>query len=267
MSVREDLIAMIREESGKGFYADVMLEAAADSLERSRLFTIHADLADEHIEFGRDLYKQGLLQMPFFDTLIEFIQPDGHRAVCLVRYGQGEPAGGHVFAFDENARRWTLFAWVFAPPLSIIMSDPTFALAGRSPDGFVAFPPLNRQDLSDEETSLVQDWAGYWSLVFMATPSILMSKSARRETVTASPKLNAARVRQGKAPIEDRTVIRIGEASAGRNGLVDGDRRPPRMHWRRGHIRRISGDRLIPVAPTIVGADGAAFIKRYLFKN
>lgn len=78
-------------------------------------------------------------------------------------------------------------------------------------------------------------------------------------------KLNRKRERAGKMPIVAYRTVRIRPDARVRLRLGErGSASPPRMHWRRGHFRRLADGRVVPVAPTIVGArENGLIIKDY----
>lgn len=76
------------------------------------------------------------------------------------------------------------------------------------------------------------------------------------ERVPADHRLNKKRVKSGKIPYSDYHVlkIRLSGSKTENSRSVHGDRRTPREHLRRGHIRRLSDGRRIWVNPCIVAA-------------
>ena len=82
------------------------------------------------------------------------------------------------------------------------------------------------------------------------------------EKVPATPKLNKKRIKNGKIPYSDYHVlkIRLSGSKTENNSGADHDRRTPREHLRRGHIRRLSNGRRTWVNPCIVaaGSEGKA---------
>jgi hypothetical protein len=85
---------------------------------------------------------------------------------------------------------------------------------------------------------------------------MLESRSTRITSEPAPVKLNAARAKRGLAPLPAHRIVRIvpdefiraSRAEAGFN-----PRLPPRLHWRRSHIRHLSGDRKVLISRFLVG--------------
>jgi hypothetical protein len=65
---------------------------------------------------------------------------------------------------------------------------------------------------------------------------------------------NAALKDLGDAPDLDR-VVKVPSEQRIRGNAAGIARRPPMLHWRRGHYRRLSLDKIVPVAPCLVGAE------------
>lgn len=82
--------------------------------------------------------------------------------------------------------------------------------------------------------------------------------------LTAAPKfMNAARKRKGKPPIFSfRTLVVDPSAVRIPGGALGADRTAPRLHWRRGHVRRLSGGRVTMVRPCLVGDGHKGFVAK-----
>ena len=87
----------------------------------------------------------------------------------------------------------------------------------------------------------------------------MMSKETTTEHRPAQEKLNKKRLKAGRPQINPSYKVHVNlSAATGESGASNGDRKSPRPHWRRGHIRRIytkQGTKLTPVAPTLVAAN------------
>jgi len=93
----------------------------------------------------------------------------------------------------------------------------------------------------------------------LACNQLLMSPHVKTEHTPAPVKLNKARTAKGKPVIGNRYKITLRDFKAERDPvsrMVGGSHASPIPHWRRGHIRRLDDNRIIPVMPTIVGAKG-----------
>ncbi|MNR71517.1 hypothetical protein D3C71_21460 [compost metagenome] len=79
-----------------------------------------------------------------------------------------------------------------------------------------------------------------------------------RTRIAPPEKLNKKRLANGKPPFYEAWVLDIapskGTLAAREGALEPGQRLPPRMHLRRGHIRRLAPDRITFVRATTVGS-------------
>ncbi|KWU24736.1 hypothetical protein [Burkholderia cenocepacia] len=119
-----------------------------------------------------------------------------------------------------------------------------FAMHAGSHDAAMARLSI---DIRDETTT---------ALGFCLT---INSSNIKRERIAPSEKLNKKRIANGKPPFFESWVLdldRPGEkGESTREGYtLDGNRLAPRLHLRRGHIRRLSADRITFVRATAVGS-------------
>jgi len=78
---------------------------------------------------------------------------------------------------------------------------------------------------------------------------------------TPDPKLQAARIKNGKAPLYEHTEIFINRANFTQNGGSKiSEYTPKRLHWRRGHVRRLPNGTMTAVRPCLVGDKARGFI-------
>ncbi|MBA4091417.1 MAG: hypothetical protein C0494_12625 [Sphingobium sp.] len=92
---------------------------------------------------------------------------------------------------------------------------------------------------------------------------ILMCKNVRAERHPASRALNKARNKRSKAALKDFHVLTVDGQGEGEGGDFGGLRTGPRSHLRRGHIRRLSSDRVTWVNATMVNGHGGFVDKQY----
>jgi hypothetical protein len=93
---------------------------------------------------------------------------------------------------------------------------------------------------------------------------MINSKTTELRLEKAPPKLNAARVKTGKAPLHDHSVVSIVPVRYIRDseGEAKAMRRSPRLHWRRSHLRRI--DHQTPKAKQLSNGQWGILITRFL---
>jgi hypothetical protein len=102
--------------------------------------------------------------------------------------------------------------------------------------------------------------------IIRAAAVLMSSQCATKHNLPAPIALNKKRAAVGKVPIYSHTVVEIRGFRIGKNGDVVGTHRSPRMHWRRGHLRRYRDPegnvlRTIAIAPVLVGKDETAVIE------
>lgn len=75
--------------------------------------------------------------------------------------------------------------------------------------------------------------------------------------------LNRKRLRQGKVPMFTYKTLHVAQKRAGcGRGEEDSGRTPPRLHFRRGHVRRLDSERLTWVQPCMVGDKARGMVEK-----
>lgn len=94
--------------------------------------------------------------------------------------------------------------------------------------------------------------------------AVLSCSNVRVRDVEAPAALNKKRAKSGKAPMVTYKVLEL-VAPATRQERVDqgGTHASPRLHLRRGHIRRLDAERTVWVQACIVGSATGAVLKDY----
>lgn len=207
----------------------------------------------EHQIFGNELFDKKLFRIPFPVVFMT--------AAALPKTG--------ILAIQENSEdRFALNLITFAPmqiaDIVCISGAPVLWVKvqhdGKS--GWVDWKSLTKEGSQRsrktgrewEESDFVEASEKVISWVMGAT-ALLMSKEVATDNIPAPEKLNQIRDKKGKAPIGERYIVRIRpEARQSQREASEAFRSSPRMHWRRGHFRRLKEDIVIPIAPTIVNA-------------
>ena len=76
------------------------------------------------------------------------------------------------------------------------------------------------------------------------------------------PKLNKARIRRGKLPLPDFHLLTLGGEAYSLGSVSSSEGTGVRSHLRRGHIRRLSADRVTWVNSTIVNGKRQGFVSK-----
>jgi len=91
------------------------------------------------------------------------------------------------------------------------------------------------------------------ALGFLQTPSVHL------ETAAAPERLNRDRLAKGKPPIYEHRIVKLKASSVTGSARPSGAHPSPRLHWRRGHVRRWQ-ERVIKVRPHLVGDKAKGFV-------
>lgn len=96
------------------------------------------------------------------------------------------------------------------------------------------------------------------TMMLIQACSVLNCANVTTETIPAPSQLNRKRVAKGKQPFYTYKVLQLSEQAGSKRGAsAGGTHASPRMHLRRGHIRRLD-DRMIWVKPAMVNAESPA---------
>lgn len=250
-------------------------------IDQAVLFTWPDDPGElaEHCAFAIDLYERGLFTLPFPVTALAFERdfgpPLGRRGGMLVlTMGDDDGAINAISCseIDEASNGPKAIPIGIAFGVRLESDGPR---SGKAHNNGVAsivsdkiaaamFGP-GEAGMEKMRSRLLNNTVNAMALVVM-----LMSKGVVAELITASTKLNKAREKRGKPAIRDRYVVRVDvghtrtiQHDDGSTSDITGHTRgSPRMHWRRGHFRVINrgggGERIIPVAPALIGANETA---------
>lgn len=232
----------------------------------------------EHCAFAIDLYERGLFTLPFPVTALSFERdlgpPRGRRGGMIVLHMDDERRISAISCSECDDPKDGLSAIPVAvvlravvgkagPREGTIQEELTASLVNDKIAAAMFGPgEAGREKMRGR---VLNNTVNAMALVVM-----LMSKGVSTEQIKASDKLNKVRQKRGKPPIRDRYVVKIDAGSTRTIHHADGstsditghERGSPRMHWRRGHFRTLyrgsDEERIVPVAPALIGANGMA---------
>ena len=268
------------------------LPMIAALIKRATLFDFGALAPSmEHKDFALDLYERQLFTLPFEITAFTF---RGIPHPNAVHQSPGQSSAMIVVSQEKDHR------------LTAIMCTEQRDQDGRSQGAIpmsvmmrakLSNPRTGEVDVSEETYPLISDRVlrlmyGDNAEIIHATmvqrvasnlvaamgmSVMLMSKGVETELHPAPDRLNKAREKKGKPIIGDRYSVRIRAGDAYSISTGNGDesiaghtRGAPRMHWRRGHFRTLyrgsEAERIVPVAPSLIGANDAAEPIRKAYK-
>lgn len=225
-----------------------ILEQINDDLRRPRLLAAgRGDPVDksEMVDIHRFVLRAQKFDLRLLRA--EDIEPNAAFSYELEREGLLSPP------FPE-----CIFEWEVEPNLTIAAfyaADIAMSSLVRVPGaGWAAWDYLPAD--APNRCNLLKD---HVEQVCRAAIVILNSACAERSVVTPDPKKNRQRERGGKLPLFEHTVVEIRGYQLNEKGTPTGKtHRSPRMHWRRGHLRRLRNQageiyRVTPIAPMLIG--------------
>lgn len=219
----------------------------------------------EHIEFAEQMMEHDLFRLPF-ETVLFTGEPIPKTGILAFQYVENGKVNGLMWftiapAIDRDGES-------FSAPLMVAQLDARDHATGDPTHisrGTVDWASITKARHASRKTGKPWDDETYntaseqsFSFIIGGT-AMMMSKDVETRTETAPTKLNKRREQQGKPLIRERRVVVIkperrasyANAAAEFAGL----RSSPKMHWRRGHFRRVREDLIVPVAPSIINAD------------
>lgn len=101
-----------------------------------------------------------------------------------------------------------------------------------------------------------------------ALVALLHAEGVTTQTTPAPTRLNKIRAAKGKLAIGavSHVYINVGKRQHTPSGNHVGSHASPRMHWRRGHIRRLPDGKITNVRPCLVGNIGSSAPRDYKVK-
>lgn len=234
-----------------------------------------------HVQFGHDMLSRGLFRLPF-ETIFLTGQTIPYTGICIRQTVEGDYLKRLELFTCAPARSADLAIDYAMPSLwgELVVADGEIDMIAHGTVNWksMTVDPHRSRTTGREWTADDYHEASEKVLNFVeGAVSFLMAKDIEARLEPAPDKLNNRRIAQGKFPIGPRFVVRVRpEAREAYRRAADGDGAHPGVicHFRRGFFRDLGfprkkdGERIIPVAPTIVGArdDAKPMVKRYEVK-
>lgn len=262
MRAHDILEGMRLVEAGKrpfvehGIDADLWAEMKGAAAQAVNVDKGSIVLPPQVIQFGRDLFSNGILQLPFEVTF--FVPPTNQHAGALAIMNGLALNIATVEPLRVSATRQTT---AILPALLINVEWDENADRPRIHTGYVL--PRLKELRGGQETDRVFQVIDF----VLGTTALLGMKEAAIKEKAAPSILNRERLRKGKPTISKTVVVNLATTQAGQTG---GTHASPAPHWRRGHLRRLANGQVIKVSPTIVGwkQDSDIAIKKdYILKG
>lgn len=112
--------------------------------------------------------------------------------------------------------------------------------------------------VEDVDVKIVEEGGRF----LIALTALMQSNHTRTRKHDVGLKLNQKREKRGLAPIMPYHTVyfEVGGKNYGANGVAHGGgcHASPRMHWRRGHVRKLESGKIAHVRPHLVGGAGAS---------
>lgn len=189
------------------------------------------DIPDEAKDFGMELAENGVLFLP--NSKVLFICKDKHGTKLLMFVGLNDSSGDSIIGVATEVGREFSRTTVFGLQ----------KVDGKI--GVCRVANLKAPDSADEKLHMMSSGL-YWFL------GLLSSGMASVSNIPAPERLNKKRERNGKSPITEHNVVTVRKVG-GSHAPGSGDRRQVRLHWRRGHVRKMQNGTIAIVRPHLVG--------------
>jgi hypothetical protein len=178
------------------------------------------------------------------------------------------------FVFEDGEERGTAFGLLTEATPGVI-SGIWFSLTSRGL-GFAAetrlftdakgsiqiAAPLDDRGWRDQKT--YEETAGLHAGLVVSWLAALRCVNVQSIDNPPPKALNSKRISKGKVPLFTYKTLHVlqNRASSGGNGDDDSGRTPPRLHFRRGHVRRLDAERLTWVQPCMVGDKARGMVEK-----
>jgi hypothetical protein len=202
------------------------------------------DLSDDALKTALDYARQmkdfDIFRLPFDECYFEmpFEDLDYRHAVLCWRVGE-----------DVFARSYTVNHTAVSSGSCTFNPHSTFAKKGWDHWEYVF-------DGSGQNVELAQGAVMMGTSVIYAAVGALTLSGVSLERKTPSEKVNANRIKRKVEPYYSHTVVHVKLDPRVRSAVAVGHRHsdiPRRLHWRRGHIRRLASGVITQVKPALIG--------------
>jgi hypothetical protein len=247
------------------------LKGYLDQAVGCKLFLVDGNILwDETLsEFGLSLVSQKLFRMPFERTCIEIIDSALIQSGSVRKFlwchqitGRGIDMNGatvergeddvQLFVYDGHETpdgRYAVTTAIFSFDMSSDVST-EFDFVRQT---IALDKPLTEKECLDAHDTIQ-------GVLFSFVP-LIESKSTVITEKKAPEQLNKARAKKGKVPLQAVRYVEVPSLHDASKSGTGGTHASPRMHWRRGHLRRWK-DGVIPVSPCVVGAAESGVVQQ-----
>jgi hypothetical protein len=264
-------IASARPDVFEEIQADAKAISTSHKFDFSGWPTEGMALSDVLLETGKELLDEGLAVLPYphvvFCKRMSFVLgPEDYTR-------SNEPVGVTGSLTMEYV--FSLEYWrglPESPDRKIIGCRGYSRVLGRTPwcaNGLLmTFPDAtdcDHWDANPDEGLTADQQSKTMSIAYQFCVSALAALSSKGPHIRTQPapeKLNKQRAKKGKLPIFEYHIVEIPRWARERAEAQGGTHASPRLHWRRGHVRRLAGERRTLVRAALVGVAENGFINK-----
>lgn len=231
--------------------------------------TISEELFNGAAEFSNQLSEHNLLDLPYNEVAFLFGPLGGRKShqdksdLCHVAVAwkvDGGRVNGRMYDVTEAGHTFPRFCTY---DLSLSKQSVDFWDVEQG----TAYSDMEPSTLDDLDCKEIFDAAvetneplkirgagKVFRFLLYACLGLLNSDGVEQERKKEPKFINAKRAAKGKPPIFEHTTVFIDLAKLKIPGFIgNGTHAPPRLHWRRGHVRTLASGRKTIVRPCLVG--------------
>lgn len=213
---------MIRDQSIKRMFDYI------ESAEKFSFYSaVRGDNFDYLSDFGKDLFSAGIARLPHEKVYFEIGVRIADRDIVCAMFGGTDTPEMWFYISRDYGRSW-------APAGAIDRNT------GKPASGW------EQEEMISSITKSLGD-IFYACIALLASTSVIVTD----EIVSASA--NRKRIESGKVPLHSHRIVTINHTTTVMGIGTIGTHASPRLHWRRGHVRRYRSGVERWIAPTLVG--------------
>lgn len=199
-------------------------------------------------EYSIDMIKNGLNIFPYDSMVLSFFYE--REAIIIIE--KHEEVVDTFFMSDMKLSGFSSlpFSQGFINSFFIMKDTGEFKT-----ESTILFDP--EETMTKKQEDIIKRVGSSCLQIILAVCAIMNSQNVELTTTPAPKRLNEKRAKKGKPPIGEIKEIRINYG--GKRYMIDGREEggthaSPRLHWRRGHVRRLASGKITNVRPTLVGS-------------
>jgi hypothetical protein len=223
-------LSFLSGDNDGGMLDDPSVKRMFDYIKGAEKFSFYSAVCGENFDylsdFGKDLFSAGIVSLPHERVYFEIgIKIAGQDMICAMWGGEDNPAVWFYLSQNYGV------SWAPCGAINRNTAEP---------------------DTEWEEEKRIVGITRSLGDIFYACIALLASTSVIVSDEIVSASTNRKRIESGKVPLYSHRVVTINHTTVRGQG-TGGTHAPPRLHWRRGHVRRYASGREVWIAPTLVG--------------